>query len=231
MRKIALDLFCGAGGAALGILEAGFDEIVGIDMHVPSSYPGLFIQADLEAALPVDIARFDFVWASPPCQRYSIATRSRGDGYRLTLPDLIPRARELMRGHPMTCIENVPGSPVRQDLFLTGPMVGLPRIKRKRYFEMSPELQLRCGQLPYQNVPRDMWESGQAVTVTTSMCSSSHYYPRKRAGKSGYVGVVEAKDVMGIPQSVKMTKREIGEAVPPAFSEYIARMALRGEVN
>lgn len=226
-KNIALDLFCGAGGAAQGILTAGFDEIIGIDVQVPSDYPGVFIQADLEEGLPVDITAFDFVWASPPCQRYSIATKSRGGGHHLTHPDLIPRTRELIKAHPMTCIENVPGSPVRHDLYLTGPMVGLPRIKRKRYFEMSPELQLRCGQLPYQNVPRDMWENGEAVTVTTSMCSASHYYPRKRKGLSGYVGVDEAKLVMGIPPAMKMTKREIGEAVPPAFSEYIARAALR----
>ena len=227
-KKIALDLFCGAGGAAQGILNAGYDEIFGIDVQIPSAYPGTFIQADLaEAELPVDITAFDFVWASPPCQRYSIATKSRGGGHHLTHPDLIPRTRELMETHPMTCIENVPGSPVRQDLFLTGPMVGLPRIKRKRYFEMSPELQLRCGQLPYQNVPRAMWENGEAVTITTSMCSASHYYPRKRKGLSGYVGVDEAKSAMDIPKSMKMTKREIGEAVPPAFSEYIARAALR----
>lgn len=227
MRKRALDLFCGAGGAAYGILNAGFDEIVGVDIVIPTSYPGAFIQADLTEGLPVDIGQFDFVWASPPCQRYSIATKARGGGYHLTHPDLIPRTRELLAGHPMTCIENVPGSPLRQDLYLTGPMVGLERIKRKRYFEMSVELQMRCGQLPYQNVPRELWEEGIAVTVTTSMCSASHYYPRKRKGLSGYVKRDEAKEVMGLPPDAPMTKREIGESVPPAYAEYIARAALR----
>ena len=54
----ALDLFCGGGGAGLGILHAGFDEIVGIDIREPSFYPGTFIQADIRE-LPVDPMDFD----------------------------------------------------------------------------------------------------------------------------------------------------------------------------
>ena len=34
-KRIALDLFSGAGGAALGLLNAGFDEVVGIDIREP----------------------------------------------------------------------------------------------------------------------------------------------------------------------------------------------------
>ena len=43
-KRIALDLFSGAGGAALGLLDAGFDEVVGIDIREPTGYPGTFIQ-------------------------------------------------------------------------------------------------------------------------------------------------------------------------------------------
>ena len=34
-----LDLFCGAGGAAMGYHRAGFDEIVGVDINPQPNYP------------------------------------------------------------------------------------------------------------------------------------------------------------------------------------------------
>ena len=60
------------------------------------------------------------------------------------------------------------------------------------------------------HVPRWMWRGGKAITVTTSLCATSHYYPRKRAGLPGRVP----------------TGAQVGEAVPPAYAELIARRAL-----
>ena len=41
------------------------------------------------------------------------------------------------RGHPYTVIENVPTAGLRADIVLTGPLVGLPYIERRRHFEVS----------------------------------------------------------------------------------------------
>lgn len=41
-----LDLFCGAGGAAMGYHCAGFDDITGVDIAPQKHYPFRFIQAD-----------------------------------------------------------------------------------------------------------------------------------------------------------------------------------------
>ncbi len=216
--NLALDLFCGAGGAALGLIEAGF-EVVGVDTEARHArvYPGRFVCGDAINP-PVDIRDFDFVWASPPCQRFAVGTkRTLRSGH----PNLIPETRRLLNEHPFTVIENVPPAPIRADLVLTGPMVGLSRIERRRHFELS----YWPGLIPsLRHVPRAMWEAGEAISVTTSLCASAHFYPRKRAGKRGRVSPAEACEAMGI--TIPMTGRQVGEAVPPAYAEFIGRAAL-----
>lgn len=141
-----LDLFCGAGGAAMGLHRAWPEaEIVGVDIKPQPRYPFKLWHK------PVDVFDFfednfrfgqgwDFIWASPPCQAFSIASRKqRNEGTKY--PDYIERLRvwlERYRKH-FGCgwvIENVPGAPVRPDFILCGSNFGLP-IARHRLFETS----------------------------------------------------------------------------------------------
>src|ERR1051325_8447423 len=52
-RPLAIDLFCGAGGLSLGLKEAGFEVILGVDQNEQSiathraHFGGVSLQADL----------------------------------------------------------------------------------------------------------------------------------------------------------------------------------------
>ena len=67
-----LDLFCGAGGAAMGYHRAGF-EVVGVDIKPQPHYPFEFHQMNalVAAGSAVLLRGIDVIHASPPCQRYS----------------------------------------------------------------------------------------------------------------------------------------------------------------
>ena len=214
---LALDLFCGGGGACIGMQQAGF-EVVGIDNKVHKNYPGYFIQADALHP-PVNLSDFDFVWVSPPCQRFSVGTKCRKDAYKKH-PDLIEPVRALLKGHPYTCIENVPHAPIRPDLILNGPSVGLKWITRKRIFETS--FFIWNPLLP------------QVKYHSFTICANSRAYvnqsDKKRREKMGFPMCIPksvAKMFMGLPCWLEMNNREIGEAVPPPYARYIAEEVIR----
>jgi len=66
-----LDLFCGAGGAAKGYYDAGFDEITGVDNRPQPRYPYRFVLGDALEYVAAHGREFDAIHASPPCQGYS----------------------------------------------------------------------------------------------------------------------------------------------------------------
>ena len=109
MQPLAIDLFCGAGGATKGLQRAGF-RVIGIDIRPQPRYCGdAFIQGDATNP-PVDLAAFDFIWASPPCQAHSsmkVMPNARKHA------DLIPATRNVLdRFRGPWVIENVMGAPL-----------------------------------------------------------------------------------------------------------------------
>ena len=205
-RPRALDLFCGAGGASAGLYRAGFD-VVGVDIKPQPRYPFSFRRAD---AMTFPLDGFDFLWASPPCQRFcALNTREDLSHY----PDLIEpvRARFIASGKPFV-IENVPGAPVRCDVLLCGAMFGL-RCYRHRHFECSfpvpaprhPKHTVRVNRRGENR--REHWARGGFMTIT------------------GDVGVYCGLGAMGIDW---MSGAEMSEAIPPAYSEFIARAWMTG---
>ena len=64
-----LDLYCGAGGAAMGYHRAGFDEIIGVDIKPQPNYPFDFIQANvLQLPLILDKTLFMPLHPAKPSQ-------------------------------------------------------------------------------------------------------------------------------------------------------------------
>lgn len=130
-RPKALDLYCGAGGVSVGLHHAGFD-VVGVDIEPQPRYPFEFQRAD---ALEFPVDGYDFIWASPPCQRYSAGAAKWGtqDNH----PDLIAPTRLRIQGYPYV-IENIQPAlrHLRAPILLCGQMFGLG-VFRHRLFESS----------------------------------------------------------------------------------------------
>ena len=218
---IAIDLFCGGGGACLGLQQAGF-TVIGIDIQYQKNYPGYFIQADVTHHLPVILEKADFIWASPPCQAFSPSSARWKD--IKDYPNLIPLTRDILIGHPYTAIENVPQAPIRQDLLLWGQQFGLsPNGKRdglwrKRAFELS---------FFAWNPPRPIMDrSGCYASIAGSMGCKSTFQRRKAEGKRGSLSTAEGKEIMGFPPNFRITRKALVESVPPAYSRYIGMEAI-----
>lgn len=200
-----LDLFCGAGGAAVGYARAGF-EVVGVDINPQPNYPFKFHQADALAWVKEHWHEFDAIHASPPCQRYSAMSNCR-PGLNLDYPDLISSTRSALRDSRLSwVIENVPGSPLVDPIELCGTMFGL-ELYRHRLFESS--VNLVAPHHPDHTLPASKaghWKPGTVMSV------AGHCAP-----------VAKARQVMGIDWT---TRDELAEAIPPAYTEHIGKQLL-----
>ena len=222
MRPRALDLFCGAGGASMGLHRAGF-EVTGVDIAPQPRYPFEFIQSDWEnvaRTLPGLWQRDGqpfVVWASPPCQRYSAGAGKWGT--QGNHPDLIDPVREVIEalGVPFVIENIVPaGSRLRSPTLLCGTMFGLG-VFRHRLFETSFPMFV-----PGHPAHTGKIGDGKYCTVTGHAGGSS-----KRDGwKNG--GVAEWRVAMGIEW---MVGDELAEAIPPDYAEFVGQHAMKALLN
>lgn len=207
MRKLrCLDLFCCAGGAGAGYERAGF-EVTGVDVEAQPKNPHRFVQGDALEYLQRHGGEFDFIHASPPCQKWSSITKcGRSEGHA----DLIDPVRKLLLslGKPYV-IENVPGAPLDGCIMLCGTMFGL-NVIRHRYFEAS------FFTLP----PTDCHHVKKVVKHGRKPERERHY-----AAVTGHFSDVQfAQESMGIDW---MGQKELAQAIPPAYTEFLGRQAMR----
>ena len=214
-----LDLFCCAGGAAMGYHQAGFD-VVGIDLHPQPRYPFGFIQMD---ALAVDkrfLRTFDAIHASPPCQGYTAMRHAPG---AKGAPRLIAQVREMLEatGLPWV-IENVEEarSEMREPIMLCGSGFDLGshgcELRRHRLFESNVGLySMGCqhGDKPVVGV-----YGGHA-----RIRSARHGGRGTRdAWPNGHKPV--AAEAMGMDWA---TLAEMSEAIPPAYTRFIGMQLMQ----
>lgn len=207
-RFRAADLFCCAGGAGMGLSRAGFD-VEGWDIKAGLNYP---FKRHIGNALDADLTGFDFVWASPPCQAHTALKHVTGKEYEC----YIERTREKLKSWGgLYIIENVIGAPLENPVMLCGSSFGL-RVRRHRIFESNVPLTVPACNHAAQPEPIDVSGTGSAQLGDRK---------KKTGGKCRKPkNLDEAREIMGMPWA---TRKEIAQAIPPAFAEHLARQIMR----
>ncbi|GAA4797796.1 hypothetical protein GCM10023329_58470 [Streptomyces sanyensis] len=217
-RPLLLDLFCCAGGAAMGYRRAGFD-VTGVDLAPRPNYPFAFHQGDALAFLAAliasgDIHRFAAVHASPPCQAGCALTvgTNHSQGWGRTHVDLVAPTRTLLEETGLPYVIEQPNgrAAIRKDLWLCGEMFGLG-VLRHRNFELG-------GWSIEQ--PAHPKHRGYVRGYRHGVFRDGPYVAAYGSG-GGKATVAEMQTAMGIGWTD--VREELTEAIPPAFSEHIGR--------
>ena len=197
-----LELFAGAGGAALGLHEAGFEHVACVERD-PSAAATLraagfpAVEADVRDVDYGALAgTIDLLWASPPCQAWSGLGQRQGardrdrNGWPWTL-DVVERVRPTW-----AMMENVPGMlghpylktvvlPRLRRLFahvdarvLNAADFGLPQARRRLFIVAGPRpfVWPRASHGPDIGVPhvgvRDALKLGPDVVAMAHECNA-----------------------------------------------------------
>ena len=207
-RPKLFDLFCGAGGAGMGYHRAGF-EVVGVDVVHQPNYPFTFVQADAMQVLQ-DIADKAEPWrwapypaaihVSPPCQDHMRGglPNDHGTGWMLAAS----RNHLTQIGVPWV-IENVPGAPMRADYQLCGSQFGLS-VRRHRWFETS-------------------WHGFSLMPPCDHSGPVAGVYGHPHGDAGAWPGMLPGslESWSAAMQIGWMTAPELGQALPPAYTELV----------
>jgi len=204
-----LDLFCGAGGAAMGYHQAMPDlEITGVDIHPQPHYPFNFIQADANELST--LSGYDIIHASPPCEGHTVGRWTEHDSY-----DLLHQAIRKLRENDswLWVVENVTGVIWDGDFILCGAAMGNVLDDDRLYLKRH----------------RKFW-SNQPIVEPECRCRSYKHQGYRCAGLYGGNGGQHHQGrgyrppastggrLMGIDW---MNRREMAQAIPPSYTRHI----------
>jgi DNA (cytosine-5)-methyltransferase 1 len=208
-RPRLLDLFSGAGGAAMGYYRAGFD-VVGVDIKPQPRYPFTFVQGDALEYCAAHGYEFDVIHASPPCQAYSVTKSIHNNDH----PALVDATRDvLIATSKIYVIENVVGAPLRNPLMLCGSMFAGLRVYRHRLFECNPQLFMAPATCHHSfKMPASKGQYHELNGDNFITCVGHNFKAE------------DGRIAMGIDW---MTRAELSQAIPPAYTEYIGGQLLQ----
>ena len=233
LTPVMLDGCSGAGGAARGYTEAGF-EVWGVDSNPRLEQDYLasgatrFICADILEIL-TDLAfirRFDFIHTSFPCQHFSRMSRCR-PGLKDRYPDLITPGRPLLEaaGKPFI-IENVADARpwLNNPITLCGQMFSRP-VYRHRLFEYGNGITLTAplaAASAQPAKPGKRKECGWEHPVAAAR--AGHWEPGKYVSVSGH----ERRDVVREAMAITWMRNrdDVKEAVPPYMTAHIGAQVM-----
>lgn len=211
----------------MGYARAGFD-VYAIDSNPKAVKANPFdghAGDALEAlADPAFLAGFDVIHASPPCQTYSITKHSHDRDH----PDLYQPVRDALaewaKWGGLWVIENVPGVPMLDALTLCGSMFPTLQAWDPR---TQQTLHLRRHRLFESNVflwpPADC-DHSMPVGGVYGGGSTNHNVAKYWNRRGGYCpSKTVQQQLMGIDW---MTHRQLNQAIPPAFTEWIGAQLL-----
>ena len=209
-----LDLYCGAGMASDGYVQAGW-EVVGVDINPQPDYPYEFHQADALDVLLSDMPNdFDAVHASPPCQAHTRAKHLRkAQGGHSKYDDLLTPTLQLLNDlwthRKWWVVENVPGAPgMDKAVVECGSAYGLG-VRRHRLFLSNKRLEgSGCNHK----------EQGRPWGVYHVMGDS---IPK---GGRTVKTLEQGWEVMGVDRPIPWNS--LKEGFPPAYTQHIGTQLL-----
>jgi len=222
----------------MGYYRAGF-AVYGIDNKPQPHYPFPFLLMDALEAMDrllrgegltfsngetLYMRDFDAYHASPPCQKFSVlnnlfhSIERRSEGYI----DLItPARRRLFQIDKPYVIENVVGAPLISPVTLCGTMFGL-RVLRHRQFETNWFLWQ-----PFHIKHNGTVNEGHYMTVA-GMGGGMYLKTKGGERRKGSRKTEDWKIAMDIDW---MTRYELTQAIPPAYTEYIGKYLIEAVRN
>lgn len=209
-----LDLFSGLGGASAAFRDRGHEVVTSdIDPRFNCTVTGDILDPETTARLYA-IAHYDFIWASPPCEAFSVAAIGHhwGGGFRAykAKTQQAEMSRAIVRKTTRIITNWRPAAWI-----IENPRGVLRKLPEMYGFERRTVTYCQYGERYMK--PTDLWGGFPPTLELKPMCSNgdSCHERAPRGSRSGVQGIVGAAERAVVPY-------ELSEAVCIAVERFLA---------